>query len=172
MTISKRNSKRILDDVRSSIGRENLASSCSRDGCRVHLDKINGDRVIADMDLAFDAHQMNGQRCDFVFYTVGLNGYLLALPMELKSGDVRASDVLMQLQGGVDFVKSVTPQAVCHPVLFHGGSLRKPEHVALQKRKFPVNEHRLPVIVTRCDYSGNLAQCLKIIEGRLSRFLD
>ena len=166
MTISRRNRKQNLDNIRSSIGERNLVSSCSRDGCRVHLDKIAGDWIIVDMDLAFPAHEMEGRRCDFVFYTIASDGDILAIPMELKSGTVDASEVVKQLQGGVDFVKRFTPQAVCHPVLFHGGSMKKLENIELRKKlRIIFNNRHLTVITVRCDRSGNLARCLKRIEG-------
>ena len=122
--------------------------------------------MIVDMDLAFPAHKMKGKLCDFVFYTIASDGDILAIPMELKSGAVDASDVVEKLQGGADFVKRFTPQAVCHPVLFHGGSMKRLENFELRKKlRISFNSRRLAVIVTRCNYRGNLARCLKRIEG-------
>ena len=46
----------ILGSLRSRIGANNLATSCSGAGCRVYMTDVPAKRVIIDADKAFDAH--------------------------------------------------------------------------------------------------------------------
>lgn len=115
----------VLDRVRERIGEENLCNSCRSKGCRVYLEGIPGNRVLANADLAFPAHNFKGKRCDhLLFYFDDNQTNCLSVLIELKSGVVDASDVSEQLQQGANFVDCIEPKdsrTKCRPVLLYGG---------------------------------------------------
>lgn len=52
------------------------------------------------------------KRCDYVlFFMNAEDNTLVIAPMELKSGNVGASDAVVQLTWGVEFAASVAPEA-------------------------------------------------------------
>ena len=100
----------VLDGIRSQVGAENLSDSYIRDGCRVSMEDVPSRRVVADVDRAFPAHRMEGKRCDYVlFFISAAKNTLFAVPMELKSGGVDASEVSAQLQRGAEFAERFAP---------------------------------------------------------------
>ena len=103
----------VLDRIRSQVGAENLSDSYIRDGCRVSMEDVPSRRVVADVDRAFPAHRMEGKRCDYVlFFISAAKDTLFAVPMELKSGGVDASEVSTQLQRGAEFAERFAPSAL------------------------------------------------------------
>ena len=154
----------VLEKIRSRVGAENLSNSCRRDGCRVFMEDVPSHRVLVDADLAFPAHQMEGKRCDYVLFFTGTHkDTLFAVPMELKSGGVDASEVSAQLQRGADFAHRFAAQdfeAVCHPVLVHGGSIHPKQRRILNRAKVRFRGRRLTINTARCNRQRNLALAL------------
>ena len=119
----------VLNEIRTRVGEENLSALRSRRGCGVNMTNAPSPRVVIDADRAFPAHGMTGKRCDYViFFYDTVKNCLVVIPIELKSGDVKASEVSEQLQEGANFAERFTPEAtetVCLPHLFHKGIHRK-----------------------------------------------
>ena len=154
----------ILGLLRSRIGDNHLATSCSGAGCRVDMTDIPVKRVIVDADKAFDAYRIPGQRCDRVLFLLGPAPYrLIAAPIELKSGTVRASEVAGQLQQGIEFVKRFAPpnaHLTCRPILIHGRGLHSYQRATLNRTKISFGSQRLTITTARCNHPGNLATAL------------
>lgn len=154
----------VLDEIRIQVGDENLGDSCRRNGCRVFMQDVPSRRVLVDADRAFPAHKMEGQRCDYVlFFVISGKDTLCAVPMELKSGGVDASEVAGQLQRGADFAYRFAPQdlkAVCHPVLFHGGSIHPKQRKTLNRAKVRFRGRQLTIKTARCNQPRNLVRAL------------
>ena len=77
---------------------------------------------------------------------------LAVVPIELKGGDVKASDVSEQLQAGAKFAERFTPQAtetVCLPRLFHKGIHRK-ERSQLQRASIRFRGEDRPIKTAHC----------------------
>lgn len=70
---------------------------CSKDGCSVSMKGAPRLRVIVDLDCA--ALGISGSRCDYLFVSKDESG-VWVVPIELKSGEVKASKVEEQLQVG------------------------------------------------------------------------
>ena len=156
---------KVLAEIRAHVGDGSLSDSCRRNGCRVFMQDAPSPRVLVDADLAFPAHEMEGKRCDFVLFFTGTNkDTLFAVPMELKRGGVDASEVSAQLQRGADFAHRFSPQgfkAVCHPVLFHGGSIHPKQRRTLNRAKVHFRGLPLTIKTARCNRPGNLALALE-----------
>ncbi|MCY4314880.1 MAG: hypothetical protein OXC66_02045 [Roseovarius sp.] len=158
----------ILDDIRGRIGAENCCKSCSRDGCKVSLNKIPRNRVVVDADKAFEAHDCHGKRCDFILFALNGVGKLVAAPIELKSGGVNLSTVLEQLQIGAAFIEKFTPKgigAICRPVLIHGGRIRSQDRRILNRGSIRFGGVGVKIKTTRCNRPGNLADALGISKA-------
>lgn len=157
--------KEVLNEIRSQVGKENLSDSCKRDGCRVSLEGVPSRRVVVDTDKAFPAHEIEGNRCDYVlFFANPATNTLLAVPIELKSGGVdSASEVSEQLQGGADFAERFAPEVIeslCLPVLFHGRKIHEKQRKTLNRSKVRFRGRQLTIKTARCNRPKNLASAL------------
>ena len=77
------------------------------------------------------------------------------VPIELKGGDVKASEVSEQLQEGANFAERFTPTAtetVCLPRLFHTG-IHKKEFQQLQRASVRFRGEAQPIKTARCGSS-------------------
>ena len=154
----------VLARVRSRIGDRHLRDDCRRNGCRVFLDGIPFPRVVVDADQAFRAHGMMGKRCDCVLFWDGrTHETLVSVPLELKSGEVDASQASAQLQQGATFADRCIPadvKSTCHPVLVHGRRVHRYQLRRLNRAKVDFRGQQLTIKTARCDRPGNLMQAL------------
>ena len=83
-----------LEEIRQKVGNRK-ATSDTKEGCRVSMANIHSNCVVLDVDLASPADRVDTNQCDFVlFYIDTTQNSLIGVPMELKSGDVDASDAV------------------------------------------------------------------------------
>ena len=83
--------------------------------------------------------------------------------MELKRGDVDASEAVAQLQEGARIVDDCTPNDIEMDlvlVLAYGGSIHKSQRNRLKTSRVAFRGEEFPINTTRCGYEGNLAQAL------------
>ena len=144
----------VLNEIRTRMGEENLSTLRSRSGCGVNMTNAPSPRVVIDADRAFPAHGMTGKRCDYIiFFCNTANSCLVAVPIELKGGDVKASEVSEQLQEGANFAERFTPEATetaCLPRLFHKG-IHKKEFQQLQRASVRFRGESRPIKTARCN---------------------
>ena len=154
----------VLDQVRSGIGEGHLCDGCRRHGCRVSLDDIPSPRIIVDADRAFPAHGITGKRCDYVlFWRGGAHETLVTVPLELKSGEVDASEASAQLEQGAAFAARFIPSDItstCHPILVHGRRFHPYQRRTLNRAKVRFRGQQLTVKTARCNHDGNLMNAL------------
>ena len=143
----------VLNEIRTRVGEENLSTLRSRSGCGVNMTEAPSPRIVIDADSAFPAHGMVGKRCDYIiFFSDTTKNCLVAVLIELKGGDVKASDVSEQLQEGANFAERFTPEAtetVCLPRLFHKGIHRK-ERQQLQRASVRFRGEVRPIKTAHC----------------------
>ena len=154
----------ILSEIRVRVGAKHLCQSCREAGYRVSLTGVSPDRVIVGAEAAFPAHGLRGKRCDYILFATNPQGDLVAAPMELKSGNVDASGVADQLQGGATFAERVAPATsapVCCPLLFHGRSIHPKERRDLNRLKIEFCGQRVTIKTARCNRPRNLAEALR-----------
>jgi len=94
---------------------------------------------LVDLDAPGSPAAPDRKRCDFLFFHGTADGTLHVAPIELKSGNPIAAEVVPQLQAGADIADRLVPEAAhasFQPVVGYGGELRK-----VQTRRFsnPVN---------------------------------
>ena len=121
-------------------------------------------RVIVDADLAFEAHNVSGSRCDYIVFLADSDTSAVVVPMELKSGGVDASEVAEQLQCGADFADRLVPRSNgeirFRPVLFHGRRIHKKQLNTLNRTKVRFRGRDLTIQTGRCNRPRNLANVL------------
>lgn len=158
------NPRDALNHIRRWIG-ERVAVSYTRNGCRISLARLPHERVVLDVDLAFPTDRAVKAQCDFILFCI-IQDTLFAVPMELKQGEVDASEVVKQLQGGTHIVNRLVPRNVkmsCLPLLVHGSKrVQKRQSEELKRSSVNFRGKKLQIQTTRCGYEGNLAKALKI----------
>lgn len=120
----------ILEDIRERVGKDNLFSGNSfrRGRCSVNLTGVSeGDRVVVDLDTVFPSGQTGRNQCECILFYFEAAANFVVIPIELKGGEVDASEASNQLKGGAAFAADYVPSGsknVCHPILFHNGISR------------------------------------------------
>ena len=129
------------------------ATRCHKGGCRIDLGKgVPRSRVIVDMDC--DGLQIpNGwKRCDYLFFGAESDVIFVA-PIELKSGGLRASAVLKQLEGGARMAHAWLPQNVSFrliPIVVHGKGIRRKALIDLRSKKILLRGQRKRAVLIKC----------------------
>jgi len=153
-----------LEYIRGKIGAENCSPSCSRDGCKVYLEHIARNRVIANVDSKGLANFFtDSRRCDFVLFLEDRDGRMVIAPLELKHGKADAKDTAEQLQAGASFAETKIPESccsLCRPILFLGRSLHRLELKELNQAKIRFRGCEWTIKIANCGQRGNLARAL------------
>ncbi|MYA72301.1 hypothetical protein F4009_13740 [Candidatus Poribacteria bacterium] len=153
-----------LEEIRQWIRDNEATSPYTKEGCRVSMANIPSERVVLDVDLAFPTGRARTNQCDFVlFYIDTAQNNLVGVPMELKRGDVDASEAVAQLQEGARIVDNCTPDNVQMNlvlVLVHGGSMHRSQRNRLRTSRIRFRGAEFPINTARCGHQGNLAQAL------------
>ena len=153
-----------FEEVRRWVGNRKATSSYTKEGCRVSMANIPSERVVLDVDLVFPTGRAGTNQCDFVlFYIDTAQNSLVGVPMELKRGDVDASEAVAQLQEGARIVDGCTPNDVemnLVLILVHGGSMHRSQRNKLRTARITFRGEEFPINTTRCGHQGNLAQAL------------
>ncbi len=159
-----------LNEIRRRVGEENLTSSCSSNKCSVDMSGLPIERVVVDVDLAFNARGSTGKHCDkILFYICPNSDQLVIVLIENKGGTFKsAKDVADQLRGGADYAKSVVPAKIiitCVPVLFHGSGTHKSQYRKLMHEKIRFNGSEYVISKSKCNDERNLANVLLKARG-------
>ncbi len=153
-----------LEEIRQWVGDRKATSPYTKKGCRVSMANVPTERVVLDVDLAFPTGRADTNQCDFVlFYIDTAQSSLIGVPMELKRGDVDASEAVAQLQEGASIIDNCTPKDVKMNlvlVLVHGDSMHKTQRNRLRTSRVRFRGEEFPINTARCGHQGNLAQAL------------
>ena len=157
-----------LDEIRKRVGEENLTKSCSGHRCDVDMTDVPHPRIVVDIERVFQVNRRSGKRCDRVlFYVDWARSKLVVVLIELKSGNVNATDVFQQLQGGAKFAdEEVIPQDIettCIPVVFHGKRIHDAQLPKLKRNEVRFRRQTFPIWKKGCGRrTKNLASVLKL----------
>ena len=126
----------LLSTVRSRIASSCVVSRCRKDGCSISLPQSPArSRLIIDCDQPGAPFGPNDTKCDCLLFEETPNGAGRAIPIELKSGRIRASAVIEQLQAGARAVENLIPREIAvqiQPLLAYG-NIPKGERAALDR---------------------------------------
>ena len=125
----------LLSTVRCKIDQSCFVSRCRKDGCSVSLPQSAHKRLIIDCDKPGSPFGPNHTKCDCLLFEETDSGAGRAMPIELKRGRIRASEVIEQLQAGAREVENLIPAGIAvqlQPLLAYG-SIPKGERATLDK---------------------------------------
>ena len=123
----------LLSAVRSRIAQSCIVSRCSKEGCSVSLPGDSSGRLVIDCDLPGSPFGPNDPKCDYLLFEEPQNRLGRAIPIELKSGRIRARDVIEQLQAGTTAAENLIPRQAnvqLLPLLAYG-NIPKGERAAI-----------------------------------------
>ncbi len=154
----------VLDEIRKQVGEENLTNSCSGDGCHVDMTDVPRERIVVDVERVFQVNQRQGKRCDRMLLYV--DEKLVVVLIELKSGNVNATEVFQQLQSGAKFAEELVPEDIettCIPVVFHGKRIHDAQLPKLKRNEVRFRRQTFPIWKRKCGRrTKNLASVLKL----------
>lgn len=157
----------VLDAIRKRVGEENLTNSCSGDGCHVDMTDVPRERIVVDVERMFQVNQRKGKRCDrMLLYVDRTRSKLVVVLIELKSGNVNATEVFQQLQSGANFAEELVPRDIettCIPVVFHGKRIHDAQLPKLKRNEVCFLRQPFPIWKRKCGRrTKNLASVLKL----------
>ena len=153
----------LLAEVRSRLPADCFVTRCQKEQCTVKLAHAPQPYAVIDMDCRAIQSKSNAKRCDYLFVS---NENYWIVPMELKSGQPNASDLVNQLQAGADYVNSIAPRNISIrlvPVAVVGGKLRKPVREAVKRNRIKFRRKNLQIQLLRCG-----SPLTKILKGSKS----
>ena len=142
----------LLSTVRSRIDQSCVVTRCHKDGCGVALPQSARRRLIIDCDRPGAPFGPNDTKCDCLLFEETPNSTDRAIPIELKSGRIRASAVIEQLQAGARAVENLLPREIAvhlQPLLAYG-SIPKGERTALDKGIVQFRGQKIRISKVRC----------------------
>ena len=154
-----------LTHIRGQVSPNSLTNLRSGEGCRVYLTDMPKERIVINVEKEFDTRGESGKRCDrLLFY--GNKNTFVAVPIELKSGKAKESDVRKKLENSLKLAATLAPdrkgsgETVYVPVLFEGRGINWTN--PRSRRQFTVNFQGKSVLVLigRCGRKKNLANLL------------
>lgn len=116
--------------------------------------------ILIDVDKASTSkNEKQTTRCDFIF--VGGSDESWVVPIELKKGPAKSSEVVKQLEAGAQFMDRLIPRNI--PVRFRlvvaFRGIRKQQANELKKRKIRFRGKEVQVKLLRCG--GSLVSALR-----------
>ena len=130
-----------------------FVTRCRKDRCSVSLPQSPArNRLIIDCDQPGSPFGPNDTKCDCLLFEETPNGAGRAIPIELKSGRIRASAVIEQLQAGAQAVENLLPREIAvqlQPLLAYG-NIPKGERAALSRGVVWFRGDRIRINKIRC----------------------
>ena len=143
----------LLSTVRCRIDQACVITRCRKDRCSVSLPQSPArNRLIIDCDKPGSSFNSNDKKCDCLIFEEAENGTDRAIPIELKSGRIRASAVIEQLQAGAQAVENLLPREIAvqlQPLLAYG-NIPKGERATLNEGLVRFRGKPYPIRKIRC----------------------
>ena len=127
----------------------------TKKGCSVSLKNAPKPYIMIDLDKPEALVGQNDPKCDYIF--IGGSNNVLVEPLELKKGELDASQVVKQLQAGADIADArIIPagdQVQFRPVAVYGGKFHKAQKRELLKpsSKIRFKGVRFNIHLLKCD---------------------
>ena len=160
------------ENFEQQIPQECMVVTCSRDGCTLDMEGAPSPFVLIDLDcsqLLSKYHNLVKEgRCDYLF--LGWDSetdpnVLWVVPIEIKVGNAKVTEVLRQLQQGAAFAASLLPSNLetisLLPLAVHLKKLHKAEHRRRRNKRNKVKLGGLKKSVRFVRCGTSLADFLK-----------
>ena len=142
----------LLSTVRSKVAQSCVVSRCRKHGCSVALPGPARNRLLIDCDEQGSPFGLHDAKCDYLLFEAAQDGTVRAVPIELKSGRIRASDVIGQLRAGARAVENLIPPGTAihlQPLLAYG-EIPKGERAALNSGVVRFRGREVRISKIRC----------------------
>ena len=145
----------LVEALKRNISSECHVRRCTKEGCNVPLKDAPSPHLLIDIDCSALGIPSESGRCDFLF--VGCErtrGASWVVPLELKSGSPRATDIVEQLRAGARFAAAQIPaqhKPAFLPVAVYGGKLHRAESDKLKKSRIPFRGKTYEITLNRCN---------------------
>ena len=156
-----------LTHIRGQVSPDSLTNECGGERCKVYRTGIPKKRVVINVEKEFDVRGDSRKRCDrLLFYGNAGKNTFIAVPIELKSGKAKESDVREKLENGLKFAATVAPdrkengETVYVPVLFDGRGINRTNPRSRRQFTVKFKGKTLRVLTGRCGKERNLANLL------------
>lgn len=90
----------MLEGIKSQIGVEHFVKRIPSSRCRVYFSRIQGEKLIFDVERFCVWRGFSGKRCDFAVFLESPRKRLFCILIELKGSALDASAASDQLKGG------------------------------------------------------------------------
>lgn len=142
----------LLSAVRSQVAQSCIVNRCNRDGCSVSLPGNSRNRVVVDCDGEGSPFGANQAKCDYLLFEETDSGTGRAVPIELKSGGIKASDAIRELQAGAAMVENLIPPrtGLRFLPLIASGNVPKGEKAAIKKVRIRFRGKPVRISRIRC----------------------
>ena len=90
----------LIANVTDAVPDDSIVHRMRKQGCRAKLDRLEGERLIIDVDRIVPDGE---KKCDYLL----ISNQPLIAPIEMKSGEVGASEAKGQLQAGANFANEI-----------------------------------------------------------------
>jgi len=137
-----------------------------RDGCSVSLKGMPASRVIVDFDGSGSPLPANRTRCDYLLVIQDGNELAIVAPLELKSGDLKYSTAVRQLQAGADVAERWIPknmQVRFRPTVAFGGGVRAADRKSARQGGVRFRGRQVPIRLMKCG--GVLMDAVRCPSG-------
>ena len=142
----------LLSTVCSQVDQSCKVNRCNKDGCSVSLRGASRDRLVIDCDKPGSPFGPTQAKCDYLLFEETESGAGRAVPIELKSGRIRASDAIRELQAGAAAVENLIPVGTnvrFLPLLAYG-NIPKGERNAIEKGRIRFRGKPVRISRIRC----------------------
>ena len=154
----------VAQSVRSQVGPGCITRRCRKGKCAILLGGTSRQSFAIDMDHPEAPTRQAVRRCDFLFVGSLVNDYdEWVVPLELKEGDVRVSEVRLQLQAGASVADGLVPQGAAvnfRPVVV-SGRIHKSERAKLRNLTNRIAFRGQRRVITRLKCGTQLAVALR-----------
>ena len=156
---SQRFMTNLVDEVKSCLRPGSFARRCRRNGCSVILDGAPVPNCLIDMDTGLVGK--NDSKCDYIFF--GGNSNAWVVPIELKRGAFKVSQVVDQLRAGARFAETICEgfEVRFQPVVASGAVNRKQPRRGLRNKSTKIRFRGLDVNFERIRCGDSLTSVLK-----------
>jgi hypothetical protein len=129
------------------------------------MEGVPSERIVVHVENEFDFQKKTEKRCDRLIFFINTEKRLVAVPIELKSGTAKESDVVEQLENSLKFAEKIasatsTSQTEYCPVLFQGRGIKWSSPRGLKQLRVRFRGKNLQVLIGKCGAEKHLVNIL------------
>lgn len=152
-----------LTHIQGQVSPNSITKDCGGEGCKVYRTDIPRQKFVINLEKEFDSRKDSSKRCDRLLFYKNKN-ILYAVPIELKGGKGKESQVREQLKKGLEFAATLVQdlkEPVFVPIVFTKRGIKESSPKSQrQELKVTFNGNTLNVLQGRCGRKKNLANLL------------